>query len=117
MTAALDPAALEGLPHVRDWLELSRAAIEVARRQSDPQGPDALRLVTEQNVLLQLQHLRTHPVVASRRATADVHLHGWLYEIENGDVFRYDDSTGVLRPLAEPHATAGQSPAGGSSTP
>ena len=39
---------------------------------------------------MQLQHLETYPVVAARLARGDLHLHGWMYKIETGEVFHYD---------------------------
>jgi carbonic anhydrase len=33
---------------------------------------------------------RNLPAVADRLVRGDVHLHGWVYKIETGDVFAYD---------------------------
>ncbi|MBN1240167.1 MAG: carbonic anhydrase [Gammaproteobacteria bacterium] len=104
MTGALDPGALEDLPHVRKWLELSLAAVEVVRHAHGSIGPEQLRAVTEQNVLVQLQHLRTHPVVASRLAAGQLQLHGWMYEIESGDVYAYAEERNAFVPMAERYA-------------
>jgi carbonic anhydrase len=104
MAGALNPAALDGLPHVRDWLDLSRAAVEVVKHAHGSVGPEQLRAVTEQNVLVQLSHLRTHPVVAARLATNELQLHGWMYEFETGDVFAYTEDKGSFGPLVERYA-------------
>lgn len=104
MSGALNPAALEGLPHVRDWLDLSRAAVEVVKHSHGSVGPGLLREVTEQNVLVQLGHLRTHPAVAARLATGEVQVHGWMYEFETGEVFEYDEQTRAFFPLLERYA-------------
>ena len=52
-----------------------------------------------QNVRTQLGHLRTHPAVAARLATHQLTLHGWVYDIESGDVRAVDEISGELRPL------------------
>jgi carbonic anhydrase len=105
MHGALNPAGLEGLPHVRDWLELSRAAVEVVKHSHDePLGKEHLRAVTEQNVLVQLAHLRTHPVVAARLSTGQIELHGWMYEIETGDLLAYDESSRTFEALDKVYA-------------
>src|SRR5690606_37171660 len=65
MTGALDPASSAHLPHVCDWLEHSRAAVEIVKERNGGIGPAQIRGAIEQNVLVQLQHLRTHPVVAA----------------------------------------------------
>lgn len=105
MHGALNPAGLEGLPHVRDWLDLSRAAVEVVKHShSEPLGKEHLREVTEQNVLVQLAHLRTHPVVAARLATNRLELHGWMYEIESGDLLAYDERSRKFEALDKVYA-------------
>jgi carbonic anhydrase len=101
LSAALNPAAFEGLTHVQSWLELCHGAIEAVKHQCGAVGPEQLRLVTEQNVLLQLEHLRTHSLVASRLQAGKLHLHGWLYEIEKGDVYCYDEAIRGFRPFVE----------------
>lgn len=96
MKGALNPDALQDLPHVCDWIEHSRAAVETVRATAGKAGIEELAAVTEQNVLLQLQHLKTHPVVASRLASGDLTLHGWIYDIESGDVQAYDEASGAF---------------------
>ena len=55
----------------------------------------------EENVLVQLENLRTLPSVASRLVKGDLHLHGWVYKIETGEVFAYEPASGQFVPLAE----------------
>jgi carbonic anhydrase len=101
MGGAIDLASITHLPHVCDWLNHSRAAVEIVKERNGGLGPAQIREVIEQNVLVQLQHLRTHPVVAAGLAAGRLQLHGWMYEIETGEVFCHDDATGSFRPLAE----------------
>lgn len=101
MHAALHPESVAELPHVRDWLGHARAAVEVVRHRNGCLDSTAIREVTQQNVLVQLQHLRTHPVVAAGLALGGVELHGWLYELETGEVYCHDETTGGWHPLAE----------------
>ncbi|MEH6581019.1 MAG: carbonic anhydrase [Halioglobus sp.] len=88
MKGVLNMEALENLPHVKEWLGHSRSALEVVKAQtkSTVVGLEQLQRVTEENVLQQLQNLKTHPVVAAKLATGDLQLHGWMYEIESGEV-------------------------------
>lgn len=105
MKGALNPSALDALPHVRDWLDHARAAVEVVAACHGRATNQELQAMTEQNVVLQLQHLRTHPTVAARLATRDIELHGWVYEIETGHVTCYDPSRDAFVPLAERYAS------------
>jgi carbonic anhydrase len=104
MKGAMNPAALSDLPHVQDWLEHTRGAVESVRARTGDNTADALDHVTEENVILQLQHLRTHPTVLAKLATADVDLHGWVYSIEHGTISAFDDETGQFVPAEERYA-------------
>ncbi|MGR8949274.1 MAG: carbonic anhydrase [Gammaproteobacteria bacterium] len=104
MKGALNPKGLEDLPHVHEWLNNSRAAVEVVKAKYGEAGPEQLLQVTEENVLLQLQHLRTHPSVAAKIANKEVALHGWVYHIENGMVTCFDEKQEAFIPLKDRYA-------------
>jgi carbonic anhydrase len=42
------------------------------------------------NVLLQLAHVRTFPMVAQRVAAGELTLHGWAYDFEHGEMYVHD---------------------------
>ncbi|TNE63980.1 MAG: carbonic anhydrase [Alphaproteobacteria bacterium] len=107
MKGAINPEGLTSLPHVSNWLSHSRAAVAVARRKfPELEGKALLKAVTEQNVLLQLQHLRTHPVVAAGLATGQLRLHAWVYDIGHGEILAYDESSDRFEPLERAEAVA-----------
>lgn len=95
MKGAMNPDGLDGLPHVAKWLGYARAAVDIVGEMA-PQADEAtrMRMLIEQNVLLQLQHLRTHPSIARRLARGDLELHGWVYDIRTGGVDAYDETDG-----------------------
>lgn len=93
MKGALNPSALSDLPHVHEWIDHSRAAVEVVKAQYGKAELEELQPVTEQNIVLQMQYLRTHPAVAARLSSGDIELHGWLYNIESGEVTAYDQDS------------------------
>ena len=64
-------------------------------------GARLLTATVEENVLVQLDNLRTIPSVASRLVRGDLRLHGWVYKIETGEVFAYDVVSSRFVPLAE----------------
>jgi len=49
-------------------------------------GNEHLNEAIEENVLQQVQQIRTHPAVAAKGATGKVDIHGWIYNIKTGDV-------------------------------
>ncbi|MFV8819845.1 carbonic anhydrase [Haliea sp. E17] len=99
MKGALNPESLASLPHVKEWLGHCRAAVEVVREQKGELCSEHLDCVTAENIALQMQHLRTHPAVAAKLASGRLHLHGWLYNIETGEVLQFDEQTRQLVPL------------------
>ncbi|MEX0963883.1 MAG: carbonic anhydrase [Pseudohongiellaceae bacterium] len=104
MKGALNLAALDGLPHVQEWLDHSRAAVEVVKAKHGQVTIDEISNVTEENVLLQLQHLKTHPAVASKLSTGEVDLHGWVYDIKHGTMSAFDDERECFIPAEERYA-------------
>ncbi|MEP4889104.1 MAG: carbonic anhydrase [Aliiglaciecola sp.] len=101
MKGALNTDKLDGLPHVKEWLSHSRCASEVVKEKYGSLCMDHLDKLTEENVVQQLQHLRTHPSVAAKLATGQVKLHGWVYNIESGQVVSYDPETAKFMPLGQ----------------
>ena len=95
MGALLDPPSVANLPAVGALLRHAestrRILCENYAHVKDPQR----RLMTtiEENVLVQLEHLRTHPAVASALSRQQLRLHGWVYKFETGEVFAYDAPT------------------------
>lgn len=105
MKGAMNPEGLDALPHVREWLGYSKAAVDITTALGeDLSEQQRMRLLLEQNVMLQLQHLRTHPTVATALAQKQLRLHGWVYDIKSGDVCAYDDETDSFQPVAERYA-------------
>jgi len=93
MKAALSGDSLDDLPHVRQWLSFSKAAIDVVNAVGDDMSQnERMNLLLKKNVILQLQHLKTHPCVAVKLAQGKLQLHGWVYDIKDGKVYAYDEA-------------------------
>jgi carbonic anhydrase len=88
MKALLHPAGLDQMATVKRWMRNAEAALSVADSLSDKdeKPSERLRRLTEENVLLQVQHLRTHPSVAGAAARGELTLSGWVYDIGTGQV-------------------------------
>ncbi|QHS53353.1 carbonic anhydrase [Edaphobacter sp. 12200R-103] len=88
MKALLDPGSLESLGSVKNWMRNAEAAMNVtdSLAPANESPLDRLKRLTEENVLLQLQHLRTHPSVAGAIARKELTLSGWVYDIGAGQV-------------------------------
>lgn len=94
-------------PLVGEWLRHAAATLEIVREHyGHLQGNALVDAAAQENVLVQLEHLRTLPVIASRVSTGRVNLHGWMYRIESGEVFQYESEVGqFIKFGADPEAT------------
>ncbi|MEH6559419.1 MAG: carbonic anhydrase [Oceanicoccus sp.] len=101
MKGAMDLDSLASLPHVKEWLSYTKAAVDVVDAIAPEGASDETRmqLLLEQNVILQLQHLKTHPSVAARLAKGNLRLHGWVYDIKTGDVKAFDEVENKFVPV------------------
>ncbi len=105
MKGAMAPEGLDALPHVREWLGYSKAAVDIVNELGrELNDTERMALLLQQNVVLQLQHLKTHPTVAMRLAKGDLQLHGWVYDIRTGDVSAYDEKADQFSPVSERYA-------------
>ena len=94
MKALLNPDQIAKLPTVRSWLRNAAAALSVTEALQGTDNPATiLDTLIQQNVLLQLNHLRTHPSIAGRLALGAIGIAGWVYDIGRGTVSIYNEST------------------------
>lgn len=107
MGGLLAPDQIAELPAVKSWLGQAEATARIIKENyahlSDPQ--ELLTATVEENVLVQLENLRTHPSVAAAMMRGDVKLHGWVYKFETGQVFAYQPMNGQYVPLEETAAS------------
>lgn len=105
MKGAMNRDALTHLPHVREWLGFSQGAVDITEALGSGLDPEAkMRMLLEQNVILQLQHLKTHPTVAVALAQKAVQLHGWVYDIKTGAVSAFDELNHTWVPIEDRYA-------------
>ena len=95
---------LDAMPTVKTWLRNADAAKRVAATVDG--GPPSLTTMTEQNVWMQMQHLRTHPSVAAALARKELTISGWVYDIGSGDVRIYEEETHTFVSVRERAAAA-----------
>jgi carbonic anhydrase len=108
MKAVLNPVQLERMPTVKAWLRHAEVAKTVVQENCGCADHNTLGILTQENVLSQLDHLRTHPSVAARLARGELFIHGWVYDIETGEIRAYDAEAGEFRLVTEgawPNAT------------
>jgi len=102
MTSLMRLEQLGDLPAVRAWFGHAEATRQIVNGKFAHLSEEArVDLAVEQNVLVQIDNLRTHPCVAAGLARAELSLYGWVYRIESGDVLAYDPARRRFVPLAD----------------
>lgn len=84
------------------WLKLGDMAVERLKRGelADCGLNDKDRL-SQINVLQQLEHLRSYPIVSDRIASGEVRLHAWWFDIHAATVHDYREDLGRFVPIDE----------------
>jgi len=104
MRAVLNPDSLEKMPTVKAWLRHAEVAKTMVHENCNcADEKESMPILTEENVIAQLQHLRTHPSVASRMANGHLFIHGWVCDIETSEIKAYDADQGRFLPLDGSH--------------
>jgi len=92
MKGLLQRGQMPKLPIVDRWLFSAQAALSVVEARDAPaSAKEALNPLIEENVILQMNHLRTHPSVAGRMAQGALLISGWVYDIAGGEVRIYHE--------------------------
>jgi carbonic anhydrase len=85
-------------PHVARWIEHARPAKTKIDASGLPEEVRHLATVRE-NVLLQLENLRSYDPVREGERAGSLKLHAWVYRLENGTLERYEPESESWRPL------------------
>lgn len=106
MRALVEPGPTPATPLVEAWLVHARATLERVKAKHGSLAPaPLLARVIEENVLLQLEHLKTIPEVSRLLALGELKLHGWVYDFETGEVTSYDASSDRFLPFHQVYTT------------
>ena len=94
---------LDGLNAVKAWLTHAHATARIIEENYGhiENEKDRLTATVEENVLVQIESLRTHPSVAAAASRGDLKLHGWTYEFETGRVFAYKTEQEQFLPVQQ----------------
>ncbi|HJX15831.1 MAG TPA: carbonic anhydrase [Candidatus Deferrimicrobiaceae bacterium] len=89
-----------GTPHIVEWLKNGERTLEViAAHYPKMSKEERLAVTSEENVLVQMENLRTYPVVQRAAREGRLHVHAWFFEIGTGKVFRYSPDKGQYEPI------------------
>jgi carbonic anhydrase len=89
--AILHPKRVAHLPFVSRWLgESERIPSLIEERYGHLHGEPRRGAAVQENVLLQLENLRSFDFVARRLDSGALKMSGWVFKIATGEVFDYD---------------------------
>jgi carbonic anhydrase len=95
----LHPEKLSAVPEVKRWLSYANRSPQIlARRARGLTEERQLELLTQLNVITQIEHLKTHPSVRQRLRQDKLELHGWVYRIHDGEILQLHHRTGEFLP-------------------
>lgn len=98
----LYPEALCSMPTVAQWLMHAEATKWILNdNYADLPENQKLNVAIQENVLVQLENIKTIPSVASRLVKGDLNLHAWVYKFETGEVYAYNAEQGQFIKLLE----------------
>ena len=99
MKAIASCDCMTGLPAVRSWLRYADAAKLINDTRTHQSDRERVESLVKENVVCQINNLRTHPSVALAIAQGRLELHGWVYDIESGSVTVFDKFALSFKPL------------------
>jgi carbonic anhydrase len=95
MKGLLHEEEVNGLPAMQQWMRhASEVRQRIMRDHSKAAQAEKLRLITEYNVLAQVENLKSHPSVYTRILSGELDVRGWVYDIGDGSIWAADPESG-----------------------
>jgi carbonic anhydrase len=78
-------------PNLEKWLHhASTAAFRLEHEGALDASLELHNQLSQLNVLVQLEHLMSYPIVRAKVAAGTLHLSGWWFDIATGDMYSYE---------------------------
>lgn len=104
--ALLHPETVAHMPSIANWLTQAEATRRILQENyPDLSGDALLNVAIQENVLVQIENLETHPAVRARLGRGMLTLHAWVYKFETGQVFAYSSEKKRFLPISDGKAT------------
>ena len=90
--AILNQGGRNATSHMARWVSLIRPALSQVEASGLPEE-ERYRETIKANILLQRGNVESYPEVSHALKSGRLSLHGWLFDLESGDLKAYDDAT------------------------
>jgi carbonic anhydrase len=95
MQAVLNGRSAVAPAHLRSWLRHGEESLKrLTRGQAMDIELERHNQLSQLNVLCQIGHLQTYPLIKERVAAGKLRLHGWWFELKHADVYAFEESLG-----------------------
>ncbi len=94
-------------PNLQNWLRHGEPAVDRLRAGAalDPTLTEHNQL-SQLNVLLQIEHVKSYPAVKKRMEEGTLGVHGWWFDIARADVYAYEEQLNRFILIDEEEATS-----------
>ncbi len=79
--------------HLKSWLEYGdKASLMISKIRFSGESLSEHNKISQANILLQLAHLQTYPLIQEKIKKGLLRLHAWWFDIASGNVYAFDES-------------------------
>ena len=100
MTAIANCICMDHMPAVGSWLRYADSARVVNEARDHGSDSERVASMVRENVIAQIENIKTHPSIRLALRENRLALHGWVYDIESGDIDALDGVTNEFVSLA-----------------
>jgi carbonic anhydrase len=92
-------------PNLAAWLKYGEPSLKRFKAGS-PIGKNLANhnQLSQLNVLQQMEHLKTYPFIKKRIEEGTLKIHGWWFDIQEAEVYEYEEDEGVFNVIDETYA-------------
>ena len=101
MTAIANCTCMDHMQAVGSWLKYADSARVVNESITHLNDSERIASMVRENVIAQIENIKTHPSVRLAIREGRLALHGWVYDIETGSIDALDGSSNHFVSLAE----------------
>ena len=90
--AAIHPEKMLNMPSLSQWININLTPTLdlIKQNYANLDSNSLLNVLLQENVLKQVEDLKTHPSVTSKLLQNKISVHAWLYKIETGEIFSFN---------------------------
>lgn len=92
--------------NLKDWVKFASPAITAMQKDSKLGSHlSQLNCLSQHNVLQQIEHLKSYPIISQSLSSGSVRIHGWWFDIANADVYSYSSKDHSFKLIDEKEAS------------